>query len=73
MLFATGGMDGRVIVWDLHSLKSKGRRRGQRAGVECLSYDGVATLLAGGYALSPCWLSPTCIHSPLSLLGSLRL
>jgi hypothetical protein len=32
VLFATGGMDGRVIVWDLHSLKSKGRRRGQRGG-----------------------------------------
>ena len=30
-------------------MHSKGRRRGHRAGVECLAYDGVSLLLAGGY------------------------
>ena len=49
MLLVTAGMDGKVLIWDLQTLNCKGRRRGHRAGVECLAYDGVATLFAGGH------------------------
>jgi WD40 repeat protein len=49
MLLVSCGMDGKVLIWDLQTLNCKGRRRGHRAGVECLAYDGVATLFAGGH------------------------
>ena len=45
MLLASCGMDGKVIIWDLVAMHPKGRRRGHRAGVECLAYDGVSLLL----------------------------
>lgn len=43
------GMDRKVHLWDLVTLKYKSTRTGHTAGVRCLAFDGKSVLLAGGY------------------------
>ena len=43
------GMDRKVHIWDLVTLKYKTTRTGHTAGVRCLAFDGRSVLLAGGY------------------------
>ena len=48
-LFATGGMDRVVYIWDLDTLKHKATRTGFSAGVQCVAFDGKSILLAGSF------------------------
>lgn len=48
-LLASCGMDRKVYLWDLDSLTFKSSRSGHPAGVQCLAFDGISTLLAGGF------------------------
>lgn len=47
--FVSCGLDNKVILWDLETLKFKCTRSGHTAGVQCLAFDGQSMLLAGGF------------------------
>jgi hypothetical protein len=51
-LLVSGGMDKKVMIWDLKTLTCKGFKSGHTAGVQCLAYDGRSTLFAGGFDYS---------------------
>jgi hypothetical protein len=48
-LFVSGGMDGKIHIFDLISLRYRGTRTGFASGVNCLAYDGKSLLLGGSF------------------------
>ena len=47
--FVTCGLDKKVHIYDLITLKHKATRTGHTAGVQCLAYDNRSLLFAGGF------------------------
>ena len=43
------GMDKKVHLWDLDTLRHRSTRTGHTAGVQCLAFDGKSVLFAGGF------------------------
>lgn len=48
-LFVSAGMDGKIHIFDLVSLRHRGTRSGFESGVNCLAYDGRSVLLGGSF------------------------
>jgi WD40 repeat protein len=65
----TAGLDKKVVMWDLATLKYRFTRTGHTAGVECLAFDGRSIVLAGGYDTSIiAWDLEAQIDRPLFVL-----
>ena len=47
--FVSGGMDQKIHIYDLETLRHRTIRTGFTAGVQCLAFDGKSVLLGGGF------------------------
>lgn len=48
-LLVTCGMDKKVLLWDLTTLRYRATRSGHSGGVQCLAFDDRSILFAGGF------------------------
>ena len=65
-LLVSCGMDKKVHLWDLTTLRYKATRTGHRGGVTCLAFDNRSLLFAGGFDFNIiCWDLDAEIDRPI--------